>query len=133
MAYSRLAAIGKGTANVGTITNPTVLQTMDNIVCFCGNLETVTCSNGATLYTLPNTISLPDNTTYFPCVYIESGTYNIGVFFLSVQGLVKTRQALNNATVCLRGVNVNLNDNFYNNTIGNNDESTMTSPIYWNK
>ena len=33
--------------------------------------------------------------------------------------------------IFLNGVTINLNNNFYNSTIGNNDESIMTSPILY--
>lgn len=129
MAYGRLAAIGKGTVTNGNTDNETVLQTVDNIVCFCGNIYNVTRNSGQNFFTLPSTIANPSERIYFPAIYIENSQYLIGVFYLSTNGNVGTRTTINNATVCLQGLAIHLNKIYYNNTIGNNDESLMTSPI----
>lgn len=132
MAYGRLSGIGKATILRGTCANPTILMTTDNILCFCDDIDGVTGNYPSAILTLPSTIPAPVKNFYFPVSYYESNTWKIGTFSLHTNGNLYCRQSLNNANICLNGLCVNLNNNFYNNTIGNNDESTMTSPITWN-
>lgn len=132
MAYNRIAGIGKLTLTSGNTTNPTVLQTMDNLICFCGNITGLTVSNNGAFATLPDTITSPTNTINFLAPIYQNSTYQVGVFYLASNGRVGTRQALSNAQVMLMNAYVNMNDVFYNNTLGNNDESTMTRPIMVN-
>lgn len=129
MAYGRLSAIGTVTLNYGSSLNRTVLMDDNNILMFCCTITGCTASNGATLFSLPSHFPRPDVNLRFCAPILTSGVYSVGVFQIDMNGDLITRQALNNAYVCLAGIAIHLNNPFYNSTIGNNDESTMTSPI----
>ena len=128
MAYNRIAGIGNGTSNQ-TMNNKTVIQTMDNILCFCGNMSGVTKNASTAIFQIPDSMRTFVDVIRFPAVYNESGTYKVGAFVLRNNGYLYTLQALNNATVFLNGICLNINDYFYNDTIGNNNQSNMTYPI----
>lgn len=129
MAYGRIAAVGKCTTVYGTSENETVVLTDNNILCFTDTISGVTRSANTYFYTLPNVIPYPSRIINFVADYSEGGTHYQGSFYITTSGNVGTRQALNNATVFFNGVCVNLNNDFYNSTIGNNDMNAMTSPI----
>lgn len=129
MAYSRIAGIGKLSILNGTVDNETVLQTMDNIICFTSNISGVTRNAQTAFAQLPSTINNPDKLTFFTANIRVGTTYTPKPFFITTSGYISCLEALSNATVYLNGVNVNINDKFYNDTIGNNNQSTMTYPI----
>lgn len=132
MAYNRIAGIGKLTMNSGTADNATVLQTMDNIICFCSRCRNVTVASGNAFAKLPSTISYPNAVIPFVAGYYENSTRKIGQFGVNINGNIISYQAISSGQIFLDGVCVNLNSTFYNDTIGNNDESTMTRPIMVN-
>lgn len=129
MAYNRIAGIGKLTISNGTATNSTVMQTMDNIICFTSEISGVTRNAAQAFAQLPTSISKPDVLTHFTAVVKTGTTYTVESFYITASGYIACRHALSNATVYLNGCCVNFNDKFYNDTIGNNDESLMTRPI----
>ena len=134
MAYNRIANIDKITmVSTGTPTNDTVVQTVDNLLCFTGRITNVTVAANATIFTIPNTFTPPDLPLVLAVpVYIYSGNqYAIKIFRLSTAGEFSCIEALNNTNVLLEGFVTNLDSTLYNSTIGNNDPSTMTSPLDW--
>ena len=128
MAYGRIAGVQKGTTSQ-TMTNKTIVQTMDNILCFCGNFNSVTLNASQAIFKVPTGMEPANSTIRFAAVYSESGTYKVGAFSLLTNGYVYTLQALNNANVYFNGICLNLNDDYYNDTIGNNDPSNMSRPV----
>ena len=131
MAYGKIAAIGKVNMYRGSSSNQTVIQTDNNIIMLCGDVSGITCPSNGRIIDLPATITYPDSTVHFPCAYLEGSTYNVGVFYINTNGRIYSRNALNNATVFFNTTTFNFNSVFYSDAIGNNDESTMTSPISW--
>lgn len=129
MAYNRIAGIGKLTISNGTATNPTVLQTMDNIICFTSEITGVTRNAAQAFAQLPAAIAKPNVLTHFTAVVKTGTTYTVESFYITASGYIACRHALSNATVYLNGCCVNFNDKFYNDTIGNNNQSNMTYPI----
>lgn len=134
MAYNKLANIGTITmVSAGTPTNNTVIQTMDNLLCFTGRITNVTVSANSTIFTIPNTFTMPDLPLVLAVpVFIYSGNqYAIKIFRLSASGEFSCIEALNNTNLLLEGFVTNVNSTLYNSTIGNNDPSTMSSPLTW--
>ena len=129
MAYNRIAGIGKLTVNSGTVNNATVLQTMDNIVCFTSTITGATVSSGSALCKAPTTISAPSKLVYFIAYYAQGGQRYAGFFGYNTNRNIISYQALSNANVYLDGVCINLNNTFYNDTIGNNVQGNMSYPI----
>ena len=119
--------------STGTPTNDTVIQTMDNLLCFTGRVTNVTVAANATIFTIPNTFTPPDLPLVLAVpVFIYAGNqYAIKIFRLSTAGEVSCVEALNNTNILLEGFVTNLDSTLYNSTIGNNDPSTMTSPLDW--
>ena len=129
MAYGRIAAVGKCTPSIGSFSNETVILTDDNILCFTGDLDSVTTTGQRALFQLPNVIPYPSGVINFEACYLEGGTFKSGYFYINTSGVVGIRHAVTSAKIWFNGICVNLNNNFYNSTIGNNDMSAMTSPI----
>lgn len=129
MAYNRIASVGELSILNGTQDDKTVLQTLDNIICFESEITGVTRNAQTAFAQLPNVIDYPDKLILFPCIYREGTTHTNGIFFITTSGYIACITALNNATVYLNGITVNLNKNFYNSTIGNNNMMHMTRPM----
>ena len=130
MAYSKIAGIGELTLNYGNSTNKTVLQTLDNIICFCGDITGVVCNSNTAICKLPNTIDYPTSDISFPMSYKRGTAYYTNIFYLTTNGEIKSRTNLTQSSdIYLNGLTINLNNNFYNSTIGNNDQSQMTRPM----
>lgn len=130
MAYSRIAAIGKLIVNNQNIDNSTVIFTLDNEILFTGDVEIVNSANSnTTIVTLPSNFPRPSKLLYFICAFTTStNTETFKTCKLHTDGTI-TINSIGYGTLRLNGVCINLNNNFYNDTIGNNDESIMTSPI----
>lgn len=130
MAYGRIAGIGKITLNNNaTADNETVLQTIDNVICFCNRIRNVTVTSGNPIGKLPAEIDYPSANIFFVAGYIESNVRKIGQFAITTIGNIISYQAITNGQVYLDGVCVHLNSTFYNDAIGNNIESNMSYPI----
>lgn len=128
MAYGHIASIGKINVSYGTADNETVLLTIDNILCFTSTISGVTRNDGLMFATLPAEIPNPSRFMMFPAVYYDT-EYRLGIFYLNTNGNIGTEQNLSNATVYLNGISLNMNNDYYNDTIGNNDMSAMTTPM----
>lgn len=129
MAYGKIACIGTLASHLGTCTNDTVLMTDNNLVCFTSRLIGVTAAYNGVIATLPSIIPNIPEPMRFVAGYWDSTGYKIGLFDIRLDRTIMTRQALNNAEVYLDGVVLNYNNQYYNSTIGNNDESNFTSPV----
>lgn len=131
MPYGRIAAIGEITTTYGTYNNKTILQTIDNIICFCGRItSTGSIPAQATIFTVP-TFAYPNVTVYIPLVIGIGGGYQIKPFMVTTAGQFACLEALSNCNIYLDGINYNINGKYYSTAKGNNDETRMTSPVTW--
>lgn len=130
MAYGRIAGINKMTLNYGSCSNKTIILTMDNEILFCGDITGLTVAADVVIATIPTTFA-PANDVCF-VVYASipgNATVYYRIIKITPTGEISTNQPLGNATLHLNGICVHINDKFYNDTIGNNNETTMTYPI----
>lgn len=131
MAYGHIAYVGKGTTPF-TMTNPTVIMTVDNVVMLCSDITGVSCGSGDTIFTLPDSSLFPaskivrsvytmnENTNSFETRRIDinpDGTVTVPLYATAPR------------TYYTNGLVFSVNDQYYSSTIGNNDMSLMTTPI----
>ena len=133
MAYGRLAYIGKVITS-HTMANKTILMTPDNICMICSDIKPVSnISAGGTVFTLPDASLYPDNpvTVLVPLYSSSNATTNYyRIFTLGTDGKVTTRTSISTTyTIQSNGMMWHINDNYYNDALGNNDMTNMTSPI----
>lgn len=129
MAYTRIAAIGECTTSL-TMTNKTILMTVDNIVCICGDIQGTVAANGV-LFTLPDSSMYPEQDILLIVMGLSGGTYSQRRIRVKPNGDVVSDSAATNMTFFTNGFMFHVNSKFYNSTLGNNDESIMTSPLYY--
>lgn len=126
MPYGRIAGIGKGTTSF-TMSNTTAIWTMNNELIICDDITNVTASNGTVIYTFPS---------HFPRPLVDRqvGIFRDGSFsrfVFNTSGEIVATGAFSNGKVYTSGLYLQLNTLYYNDTIGNNDENDMTSPLMY--
>ena len=131
MAYGHIAYVGEGTTAF-TMTNKTVIMTIDNIVLICGNIKNVICNAGDTLFTLPDASLFPADTILIPVYTVNEGTNAKAVYSLQINtdGTITSPSASAALrTYFTNGLAFSVNDRYYSAAIGNNDMSQMTYPL----
>ena len=132
MAYTKIAAIGEYTTT-NTVGNPCNVQTLDNIVMLCDDMDVVNYTSGDVLLTLSDSSMFPTSELTIP-VFITDLSQTPNYFFITPlrvnsSGELYLNVNLSNATIHLNGICFHVNSTYYNQTIGNTDPSLFTSPL----
>lgn len=134
MAYGNIASVGKITVESNyTISNATVLKDENNIVMLCGNITVTNATTGRQkLMTLPHSSMYPNETIRFLAPYLSSGgTGGYMAIIVETTGeIYYTANVGANSTIFLNGAIFHVNSKYYNDTIGNNNQSLFTRPMY---
>ena len=141
MAYNVIANIGEVidvAANDNfNDNNKCVVQTLNNILCFCANATFTQIPSNGVLFKLPSSTMYPKTIIRHPIVLGQkigtaASTYSIGVLVINTDGTVKligyTLPSNAQVTLQLNGMCINVNSTYYNPTIGN-IYNNGTSPL----
>lgn len=141
MAYTVIANIGEVIDVPTTATfndnNKCVVQTLNNILCFCANVTYTQIPSNGVLFKLPSSTMYPKTVIRHPVVLGQkigtgSTTYSIGIMVINTDGTVKlvgyTLPSNAQVTLQLNGTCINVNSTYYNPTIGN-IYNNGTSPL----
>lgn len=128
MAYGRIAAIQNGTTNF-TMNNKTAILTMDNVVMICGDIENVTVGANGVIYTLPSSSMFPSSDIVLVIMGLSGTTYSQRRIRIKPNGTIVTDSGVSNMTFYTNGIMFHVNSKYYNDTIGNNNQNTMTRPM----
>ena len=118
MAYNRLGNIGVVTT-ANTVTNPCNIQTLDNIIMLCDDVELINYTADDVILTLSDSSMFPAQDIVFPvCVTEQTGTRTAACTFHD-DGTFTLPFSYTSATVHFNGICLHVNSVYYTPTIGN--------------
>lgn len=132
MAYTKIAGIGEGTTTQ-TMVNPCNIQTLDNIIMLCDDIELANYTMNNAFFKLSDSSMYPGSDLKIP-VFITDKSVIPNVYYIlplkiDTQGELSLPSSFGTATVHTNGLCFHINSKYYNQTIGNTDPSLFTSPL----
>lgn len=109
-----------------TIANPCILKTKENILMFVSNMVVSNYTAGQVLATLPNDFR-PNSRTTSVC-FCNTTTRRL---FIDPNGEISCSHPTTSGTVTIEmnGLCVNINDSYYNSSLGNNTPFHPTEEV----
>lgn len=127
MAYNRLGGLGVITTNY-TTANPCNIQTLDNIIQLCDDLEIANYTANDTLLTLSDSSMRPDVPVVFPICVTEGNQTRTAACTLHTDGTFTLPFSYTDAIVHFNGICIHVNSKYYTPAIGN-IYNNGTSPL----
>jgi hypothetical protein len=101
-----------------TMDNPCVLKTVNNVLLFLDNAQVQNYNSGSVLATLPESSLFPSHVPIKIPVAAKSG---LAILTINTDGTLELDENVDNGTVYLNGLCVNVCNRYYTNTLGNNE------------
>ena len=114
MSYTGTLLLGDGV----TMDNPCILKTINNVLLFLDNAQVENYNSGSVLATLPESSLFPSHEPIKIPVAAKSGMV---VLTINTDGTLELDESVNNGTVYLNGLCVNVCNRYYTNALGNNE------------
>ena len=127
MAYTHIANIGTAQSSF-TIANPANIQTLDNIIMFCDDIEIANYTAGDDIVKLVSNTMYPASSMIIPVCVTDSGVTAIEPLTIADTGELSLQSSHTLATVHLNGICFHANSQYYTPAIGN-IYNNGTSPL----
>lgn len=127
MAYTVLGNIGTITTSHST-SNPCCIQSKDNIVMFCDDLDVSNYTANDVLLELPDASMYPSTEIIIPVCVTENNNTRIAPLTVNIAGELSLPFSYTSATVHLNGICWHVNSQYYTPSIGN-IYNNGTSPL----
>lgn len=127
MAYTQIANIGVITTNF-TSTNPCNMQTLNNVIMLCDDLEITNYNANDVLLTLSDSSMFPNTEIVIPVCVTEGIQTRIAPLTINIAGELSLPFTYTSAIVRLNGICFHVNSQYYTPAIGN-IYNNGTSPL----
>lgn len=120
MAYTIIANLGEYTTN-NNVTNRCNLHTVDNEIMLCEDVILTNYIAESPILTLSDISMAPVSDLNIPVVIITTNplTYSVKPLCIKNDGTIVLHDNYSSCQVCLNGIVWQVNDKYYNHTIGN--------------